>query len=240
MKGEIDSESVEQLDAQEEKIDELQAELTNYLVRITRRPLTHHQSSLIPLLMHCTNDAERIADHTDNILKLTKRLNKTGRKLSDVAIHDLNKLWSVLDAQAHSVTLALASSSDKGNVHDALESEKKVNKLAKKYEKNYTRKKDLSDLMADLDEEEMELTAVINEDGGVDISSEAMENEREINQLARQYEKDHTQRRDAGKCAVETNVIFVEMLWELEKLGDHLANIAMRTPRIQEHYVEME
>ena len=240
MKGEIDSESVEQLDAQEEKIDELQAELTNYLVSITRRPLTQHQSSLIPLLMHCTNDAERIADHTDNILKLTKRLNKTGRKLSDIAIHDLNKLWDVLDAQAHSVTLALASSSDKGNVHDALESEKKINKLAKKYEKNYTRKKDLSDLMADLDEEEMELTAVTNEDGKVDISSEAMKNEREINQLARQYEKDHTQRRDAGKCAVETNVIFVEMLWELEKLGDHLANIAMRTPRIQEHYVEME
>jgi Na+/phosphate symporter len=90
--------------------------------------------------MHCTNDAERIADHTDNILKLTKRLNKTGRKLSDVAVHDLNKLWTVLDAQANSVTLALASSSDKGNVQNALEQERKVNKLAKKYEKNYTRK----------------------------------------------------------------------------------------------------
>ena len=61
-----------------------------------------------------------------------------------------------------------------------------------------------------------------------------------INQLARQYENDHVKRRDAGKCAVETNVIFVEMMWELEKLGDHLANIAMRTPKIQEHYVEME
>ena len=69
--------------------------------------------------------------------------------------------------------------------------------------------------------------------------NEAMKNEREINELARKYEKDHVQRRDSGKCAVESNVIFVEMLWELEKLGDHLANIAMRTPKIQEHYVEM-
>ena len=240
MKGEIDTESTEKLDEQEEKIDDLQAELTNYLVRITRRPLTHHQSAIIPLLMHCTNDAERIADHTDNILKLTKRLHKTGRKLSDVAIQDLNKLWSVLDAQANSVMLALASSSDKGNVHDALESEKKVNKLAKKYEKNYTRKKDLSELMADIDEEELELPVPTEDDAEIEVPSEALENEREINQLARQYENDHVKRRDAGKCAVETNVIFVEMLWELEKLGDHLANIAMRTPKIQEHYVEME
>ena len=240
LKGELDAESVERLDAQEEKIDEMQAELTNYLVNITRSPLTHHQSAIIPLLMHCTNDAERIADHTDNILKLTKRLNKTGRKLSDVAIQDLNKLWSVLDAQATSVTLALASSSDKGNVHDALENEKKVNKLAKKYEKNYTRKKDLSELMADIDEEEFELPVSIDGDTEIEVHSEALENEREINQLARQYENDHVKRRDAGKCAVETNVIFVEMLWELEKLGDHLANIAMRTPKIQEHYVEME
>ena len=240
MKGEIDTESTEKLDEQEEKIDDLQAELTNYLVRITRRPLTHHQSAIIPLLMHCTNDAERIADHTDNILKLTKRLHKTGRKLSDVAIQDLNKLWSVLDAQANSVMLALASSSDKGNVHDALESEKKVNKLAKKYEKNYTRKKDLSELMADIDEEELELPVPAEDDAEIEVPSEALENKREINQLARQYENDHVKRRDAGKCAVETNVIFVEMLWELEKLGDHLANIAMRTPKIQEHYVEME
>ena len=238
IKGDTNSEAFEELDKQEEKIDELQAELTNYLVRITRRPLTHHQSAIIPLLMHCTNDAERIADHTENILKLTKRLQKTGHKLSDVAVHDLNKLWSVLDAQANSVTLALASSSDKGNVHDALESEKKVNKLARKYEKNYTRKKDFSDLMADIDEEEFEVP-VLNDEESIEVSTEALKNEREINQLARQYEKDHVKRRDAGKCAVESNVIFVEMLWELEKLGDHLANIAMRTPKIQEHYVEM-
>ena len=239
IKGEEDEESFENLGEQEEKIDELQAEITNYLVRITRRQLTHHQSAIIPLLMHCTNDAERIADHTDNILKLTKRLNKTGRKLSDVAVHDLNKLWTVLDAQANSVTLALASSSDKGNVQNALEQERKVNKLAKKYEKNYTRKKHVSELMKDLAEEEMEIPVLSHEDM-VEVSSEALENEREINELTRKYEKEHIKRRDDGKCSVETNVIFVEMLWELEKLGDHLANIAMRTPKIQEHYVEIK
>ena len=112
--------------------------------------------------------------------------------------------------------------------------------MAKKYEKNYTRKKDLSELSAELEEEEIEITGIVDTEGGIDVPSEALEKEREINKLARQYEKDHVQRRDAGKCAVETNVIFVEMLWELEKLGDHLANIAMRTPKIQEHYVEME
>ena len=240
IQGELDDESTEQLDEQEQKIDDLQAEITNYLVRITRRQLTHHQSAIIPLLMHCTNDAERIADHTDNIMKLTKRLIKTGTKLSDVAIDDLNKLWSVLDSQAENVTLALSSSSDHGNVQLALDSEKKVNKLAKKYEKNYTRKKDAADLSADMSEMEVEIPILSETDEEIIVPSEAMENEREINQLARKYEKEHVKRRNNGKCSVETSVIFVEMLWELEKLGDHLANIAIRTPKIQEHYVEIK
>ncbi len=34
-------------------------------------------------------------------------------------------------------------------------------------------------------------------------------------------------------------IIFIEMLSELEKIGDHLSNIAERTPEIQEHYFEI-
>ena len=67
----------------------------------------------------------------------------------------------------------------------------------------------------------------------------AMENEREINQLTRQYEMEHVSRRNAGKCSVESSVIFIELLWELEHIGDHLANIAVRTPEIQKHYVSL-
>ncbi len=231
----VDPEAFHELDEKEKHIDDTQAEITNYLVEITRRELTHHQSAIIPLLMHCTNDAEKIADHTENILKLTKRLAKTGIKLSDVARNDLNTLWALVNDQAMNVIQALSSSSDNKSVQSALDSEKRINKLAKKYEKNYTRKKDELTVRTEVYEAENEVP--VDEDDR--LANITLENEREINDLTRQFEQQHVDRRNTGLCSVETSVIFVEMLWELEKLGDHLANIAIRTPEIQKHYFQI-
>ena len=185
--------------------------------------------------MHCTNDAERIADHTETIMKLTKRLAKANVKLSDVARQDLNTLWELLDFQAKNVALALGSTNHE-SVESALASERRINKLAKKYEKDYTKRKDSPALQAMMNETDNEIPYTGND---AEISNIAMENEREINQLTRQYEMEHVSRRNAGKCSVESSVIFIELLWELEHIGDHLANIAVRTPEIQKHYVSL-
>ena len=69
---------------------------------------------------------------------------------------------------------------------------------------------------------------------------EGTKDEEEINQLTKRYEQSHIERRNEGKCAVEPSVIFIEMLWELERIGDHLANIAVRAPEIQKHYFAMK
>ncbi len=231
----VDPEGFKELKEREKKVDAMQADVTNYLVQITRQNLTQHQSDLIPLLMHCTNDAERIADHTETIMKLTKRLAKANVKLSDVARQDLNTLWELLDFQAKNVALALGSTNHE-SVESALASERRINKLAKKYEKDYTKRKDSPALQAMMNETDNEIPYTGND---AEISNIAMENEREINQLTRQYEMEHVSRRNAGKCSVESSVIFIELLWELEHIGDHLANIAVRTPEIQKHYVSL-
>lgn len=228
----VDSEAFKELREQEQRIDDMQTAITNYLVQITRRPLTQHQSDLIPLLMHCTNDAERIADHTENIMKLTKRLAKANAELSDVAKADLARLWGLLDSQAKNVRIALAGT-DKESVLSALKEEKKINKLAKRYEKDYMRNQDsFKDIEPDSGMIGGDPAEAVNEE----ISNRVMENEQEINMLTKRYEQSHIERRNSGKCAVEASVIFIEMLWELERIGDHLANIAVRAPEIQKHY----
>ena len=183
--GNTDPEAFEELAQAEREIDAMQSEVTDYLVRITRRPLTHPQSELIPLLMHCTNDAERIADHAENILKLTERLKETGKPLSDQGRHDLEKLWGVLDRQFAHVLAALGST-------------------------------------------EAEKVAF------------ALKSERKINKLAARYESDHIERLRKGNCSLPVGVIFIEMLGELEKIGDSLSNIAERTPEIQKHYIKLQ
>ncbi len=185
MKLDLDKESMEELAAAEEKIDQMQADVTGYLVQIMRRRnLTDHQSELIPLLMHCTNDAERIADHTANILALTERLAKSDKKLSGASTKAIEKVWNILNNEAASVIEALGST-DAEEVKAALKSERKINKLTKEFE------------------------------------------EENIDRLRK------------GSCSLVNSVIFIELLGELEKIGDHLSNIAERTPEIQKHYINL-
>ena len=226
--ADVDRESMDALAESEEKVDEMQMNITNYLVEITRRSLTPAQSHLIPLLMHCTNDAERIADHTETILRLTKRLNKANARLSDVALQDLDQLWLLLDTQAENVRLALSSASvDRKQMETMHEEGKKLNKLTKKYEKSITSGEAVPVLTLNQDDAAP----------GQATARNAKNNEEQINALTEQYEQEHVARRKAGQCAVDANVIFIEMLWELEQVGDRLANIAQRAPAIQRHYI---
>ena len=222
----VDENEFEQLEADEQQVDKMQSDITNYLVQITRQHLSNPQSNLIPLLMHCTNDAERIADHTANIMRLTKRLSKVDTKLSDVAQDNLNSLWELLSSQANNVKLALSHKpkESENGIRNALEGERKLNKLAHKYEKN------IKAMMAEQAREQQE---------AAEVASDAEANEREINELAKQYEQVHVERRNKGECAVDASVIFIEMLWELERIGDHLVNIAQRAPEMQKFYINI-
>ena len=179
-----DKERCEALAAAEERIDAMQADVTAYLVQITRKQLTEPQSELVPLLMHCTNDAERIADHTELILQLAARLIKNDKKLSEAGKKDLRKMWEVLNDQAKNVIAALGSDNPE-MVKFALKDERKINKMADK------------------------------------------------------FESAHIDRLRKGNCTMANGVIFIEMLGELAKIGDHLSNIAERTPEIQKHYVKL-
>jgi len=168
----------------ENRIDEIQAEVTTYLVQLTQRDLTETQSELIPLLMHCTNDAERIADHTDNILGLARRLAEGPKGLSDAAMNELKELWKLVGDEAASVIKAL-NNTDKQDIKVALKTENQINRLTDLYEQN------------------------------------------------------HVMRLKEGTCNAIAGIIYIEILAELEKIGDHLSNIAERAVKIREHHIEL-
>ena len=184
MPGRIDDKLVRELAEREEHIDQLQADVTQYLVQITERTLTEPQAGIVPLLMHCTNDAERIADHTENILALSKRLDESKYNLSESAKKEIDEMWRILKDQAEHV-IACMDSTDKTEVHLAKKKEVEIDKFADKLETNH---------------------------------------------IARLHE---------GKCNPVTGIIFLEVIGELEKIGDHLANIADRARKIQKHHLEL-
>ncbi len=59
--------------------------------------------------------------------------------------------------------------------------------------------------------------------------------QRKFNQMLIQYENNHINRLRHGECSMEHGVIFIEVLRELEKIGEILSNLAERIPTIQKN-----
>ncbi|RMD81527.1 MAG: hypothetical protein D6820_05010 [Lentisphaerae bacterium] len=182
LKEKFDEKLVDELNRQEERIDRLQSEVTDFLVKLTRRELTEVQTALVPLLMHCVNDAEKIADITDNLNRLCRRYQESKQKFSPEAREEIQKVWKEVKQLADHVIEAL-DSSDSAHIKIAHVEENKIDRLRG------------------------------------------------------ELEEKHVKRLAKGECHAVSGIIFIELLAELEKLGDHFTNIADRTPKIQEYHL---
>lgn len=175
---------VREIDEREDKIDSIQEEVTDYMAQLAARPLTSFQSGIIPHLMHCVNDAERIADHAKNILTLVKRMKKREGDFSGKGWNEIEEMWQTLRSQAAHVISCLENTDNKD---------------------------------ADM----------------------ALKNEKILNKMAKRFEKQHIKRLERGDCDAVCGVIFIEMLTEIERIGDKFSNIAERAPEIHRHHIQL-
>ncbi|NLG14646.1 MAG: Na/Pi cotransporter family protein [Lentisphaerae bacterium] len=126
----------DRLDDREEEIDALQVEITDYLSRLMQQKLMPAQADAIPLLIHCTNDTERIGDHTAIILDQINQIKKTGVTLSEMAEREMDELQELLAKQAEVAnTLLIKYSPEKFAL--AVELEEKINSLTESFESNH-------------------------------------------------------------------------------------------------------
>ncbi|MBR2364249.1 MAG: Na/Pi cotransporter family protein [Lentisphaeria bacterium] len=91
---------VKELEEREERIDEKQRAMTEYLQKLMLRPLKPRQAAMIPLLLHCTNDAERIGDHTAIIREMIENFLASEGTLSEEAQKEFTLLRRKLADQA--------------------------------------------------------------------------------------------------------------------------------------------
>ncbi|NMA47990.1 MAG: Na/Pi cotransporter family protein [Lentisphaerae bacterium] len=134
--GRYDEDVRESLQAREEKTDRAQLEITNYLTRLMQDDLAPRYAAMIPKLMHCTNDAERIGDHTLNILELARRIHDCERDFSETAINEYKQMMAELTAMAEK-TIALTSKFEPGLLGEIIELNDKIALMANEYEENH-------------------------------------------------------------------------------------------------------
>lgn len=159
------------VEAKEEAVDNLQAEITRYLIDISMEGLEKKEAEKIPVFIHSVNDIERIADHAENIVELAERKIDQRLSLTDTAKNELQRMISTVFDMIEDVSLGL-------------------------------------------------------EDGELSYARRALHREGQLNRMQIELRQSHVQRLGEKSCDMLAGLIFVDFVDYLEKIGDHLTNIA--------------
>ena len=112
----------------EDGIDNLQREITHYLVELAERNLTEVESEQLPVLLHTVNDIERIGDHAENIAELAERRRFGRVKMPADAMDQLKVMAEDVDTMAEHVITAFAGDNT-DEAGRALKVEDRLNRL---------------------------------------------------------------------------------------------------------------
>lgn len=91
---EDDTDKIDMVLQNEEKINSMQAEVTQYLVEISRKDLDSDQSARIPALINSINNFERVGDHCEDIIGMSRRKMDMKLHFSDIGKSELNMLYN--------------------------------------------------------------------------------------------------------------------------------------------------
>ncbi|MFT5388276.1 MAG: phosphate:Na+ symporter [Candidatus Omnitrophota bacterium] len=112
--------------------DELQSEITQYLIDLSQGNLTPDQSSEMPVLIHTVNDIERIADHAQNLAIISRRKASENLVFSKEATDEIDLMISKVMTMFDKTEQAL-SSGNKEEANEVLALEDEVNKMHEAY-----------------------------------------------------------------------------------------------------------
>jgi len=159
------------VERKEEAVDNLQAEITRYLIDISMEELDQRDAEKIPVFIHSVNDIERIADHAENIVELAQR--KVDQKLTftDKANQELERMIDIVTEMTSDVIEGLQS-------------------------------------------------------GELPHARRALHKEDQLNRMQVELRQGHVERLNDGTCNMLAGLIFLDIVDYLEKIGDHLTNIA--------------
>lgn len=155
----------------EEAIDNMEREITDYLVLVSEKKLSKEGSNRAYEILQSLNDLERIGDHSENIVELADYATKYKATFSDQAKEELQ---SMVELTSENLKVAL----------EALESDSK------------------------------------------ELAKQVVQNEIMLNKLEKEYRKSHIRRLNERICDGNAGAVFLDLLSNLERIGDHARNIA--------------
>lgn len=150
--------------------DSLQSQITDYIVRLSRKKLEKEESESLPVLIHIVNDLERIGDHSQNISELTKRRVQDKNVFTDESLEEIRRMRD-------EVLRMFEESQRAFGVKDPL------------------------------------------------AARRVLQHEELLDELEHELKQNHVSRLKRKKCKMESGFLFLELVYNLEKIGDRLTNL---------------
>ena len=157
--------------AKEERVDQLQREITDFLVLLSQQSITEETSLEVVNLMHVVNDLERIGDYCVHMGRLVQR------------------------------------------------------KVEQRIEFSETARREIAE-MSGLARNFFVMTATVLETGGSVELEHALEMEDAIDRMEETLRNNHIARLNTGECTVSSGLIYIDLLHNLEKIGNHTYKLA--------------
>lgn len=123
----------------EEKINNMQAEITQYLVEISRKDLDSDQSAKIPALINSINNFERVGDHCEDIIDMARRKIELNVHFSDSGLDGLRLLYNEVVMMMNECYMAY-SEENVGIALLAAEREDKIDDLSDKLKEKHIKR----------------------------------------------------------------------------------------------------
>lgn len=120
----------------EDAVDNLQREITQFLVKVFQRPISQEESKETNSLMRMANNFERIGDCIENIAELGEELIEQDLHISEGGMHDYEAIS--LEVQKFlTYVIEGIKKEDKNIMTEAQELEDKINKMREEMRGNY-------------------------------------------------------------------------------------------------------
>lgn len=123
-------------------INQLQKDITLYMVDISKRQLTDSQSIMVPEVMSGINNIERIGDNTINLLELTQSKIEKRMIFTDEAIKEIKNIHEMV-IEMYACTIDALKNSDVTLVEKAIIIEDQVDELSEKLSSHHLQRLEL-------------------------------------------------------------------------------------------------
>ena len=136
-----DEKALELVKTDEYTVNQLQKDITQYIVDISKQPLTHSQSIMVPAMINSINNVERIGDHVMDIRHLVKGKIQNNLMFTSDANEELKKIESLV-LEMFDNTIKLLQNFDMNLAQKTSELEDEVDKLSAELQNNHIKRLD--------------------------------------------------------------------------------------------------